>query len=69
MSAPTTHPDRYAADKAYQSHHATCRTCHAAGARPGSAQRCPTGAQLWAAYEQAGNPPHFNWLQRTAPSL
>ncbi|WP_287740032.1 hypothetical protein [Diaphorobacter sp.] len=69
MSELATTPDWYAADKAYQLHHGSCGTCRAAGARPGSAQSCPTGAQLWATYEQAGNPPHFNWLKSITPSL
>lgn len=69
MSDQATTPDWYAADKAYQLHHSGCGICRAAGARPGSGQRCPTGAQLWATYEQAGNPPHFNWLKSTTPSL
>lgn len=68
MSEQATTPDWYGADKAYQLHHCSCGTCRAAGARPGAAQRCPTGAQLWATYEQAGNPPHFNWLKSTTPS-
>lgn len=39
-----------AADRAYQLHHANCPTCRAAGAAPGSVQRCTVGAQLWATY-------------------
>lgn len=58
----TTPPDWHAADAAYQQHHATCPTCRAAGAAPGSVQRCTVGAQLWATYNQAGLPPHFRWL-------
>lgn len=43
-------PDWHAADAAYQLHHANCPTCRAAGAAPGSVQRCTVGAQLWATY-------------------
>lgn len=60
----TTPPDWYAADKAYQLHHASCATCKAAGANPNNAlQRCPAGAELWATYERAGMPPHFTWIK------
>ena len=59
----TTPPDWYAADRAYQLHHTGCSQCRAAGANPSGLQRCPTGAELWAAYQQAGNPPHFTWIK------
>ena len=61
MTAP---PDWHAADAAYQLHHANCPACRAAGAAPGSVQRCAVGAQLWSTYNQAGLPPHFRWLAR-----
>lgn len=62
MTAP---PDWYAADRAYQLHAAACGTCQAAGANPNHAlRRCPTGAELWATYQQAGDPPHFTWLHK-----
>lgn len=59
----TTPPDWYAADKAYQLHHASCATCKAAGANHNTQQRCPTGAELWATYQAAGMPPHFTWIK------
>lgn len=60
----TTPPAWYAADRAYQLHHASCATCRAAGANPNNAlQRCPAGAELWAAYQAAGDPPHFTWIK------
>ena len=43
------------ADKAYQLHHNTCGHCIAAGKDP-TQQGCPTGAALWAAYQEAGLP-------------
>lgn len=61
MSTP---PDWPAADRAYQAHHAACAQCRAAGASPGKTQRCPTGAELWEVYHQAGLPPHFTWLRK-----
>lgn len=57
-------PSEREKDAAYQIHHATCPTCRAAGAAPGSVQRCQEGAQLWATYNQAGLPPHFTWLHQ-----
>lgn len=63
MTAP---PDWHASDKAYQLHHATCPQCRAAGINPGRLGRCPEGAELWATYQQAGDPPHFTWLARQA---
>lgn len=62
----TTPPDWYAADKAYQHHHASCPQCRAAGLNPRGLDRCPDGVELWAAYQQAGDPPHFTWLARQA---
>lgn len=62
----TTPPDWYAADKAYQHHHLSCATCRAAGLAPGLRARCAEGAELWAAYQQAGDPPHFTWIARAA---
>lgn len=59
----TPAPDWYAADKAYQLHHAGCATCRAAGASLHSAPRCPAGAELWATYQAAGMPPHFTWIK------
>ena len=59
MTAP---PDWNSADKAYQAHHTSCPTCRAAGTAPGSRERCPAGLELWATYQQAGDPPHFTWL-------
>lgn len=53
----------HAADKAYQAHHAACPQCCAAGLNPGGPARCAVGADLWAAYEGAGHPPHFMWLR------
>lgn len=55
-------PAWYAADRAYQAHHAGCRTCIAAGSSPNTQTRCPEGAALWATYQQAGDPPHFTWI-------
>ena len=52
------------ADKAYQAHHATCRQCWAAGLNPGGPARCAVGAGLWAAYQGAGDPPHFLFLRK-----
>ena len=60
----TTAPGWPAADKAYQAHHAACHQCRAAGTSPNTQQRCPEGAQLWAQYNQAGDPPHFTWLRK-----
>lgn len=60
----TTPPDWPAADRAYQHHHAACPHCRAAGTSPNTQQRCPEGAQLWATYQQAGDPPHFTWLNK-----
>lgn len=57
-------PDWSAADKAYQLHHSNCPTCRAAGTAPGSRERCPAGLELWATYQQAGDPPHFTWLRK-----
>lgn len=57
-------PDWHAADRAYQLHHVNCATCRAAGANPNTLQRCPTGAALWATYQQEGIPPHFTWLRQ-----
>lgn len=60
----TTPPDWYAADRAYQNHAAACGTCQAAGANPNHAlHRCPAGAELWATYIAAGDPPHFTWVK------
>ena len=56
--------DWSAADKAYQLHHAGCAICRAAGANLTPQPRCPEGAQLWATYQEAGDPPHFTWLAR-----
>lgn len=56
-------PDWHAADRAYQSHHAGCAQCKAAGIAPNRHERCEEGAALWATYQQAGDPPHFTWLQ------
>ena len=53
-----TLPDWHAADRAYQHHHAACPHCRAAGTSPNTQQRCPEGAQLWAQYNQAFDPPH-----------
>lgn len=55
----------HAADKAYQAHHAACPQCCASGLNPGGPDRCAVGADLWAAYQGAGAPPHFVWLHRT----
>lgn len=52
-----------AADRAYQAHHGACGQCCAAGLNPGGQARCADGAALWAAYLEAGNPPHFLWLR------
>ncbi len=60
----TTPPDWHAADAAYQLHHLNCPQCRAAGKSPAGVARCATGAELWAAYQQAGDPPHFTWLKR-----
>lgn len=60
VSEPTTW---YAADKAYQAHHAACGHCRSAGINPGGYPRCTVGAGLWADYQAAGTPPHFLWLQ------
>lgn len=57
-------PDWPTADRAYQQHHAACPHCRAAGTSPNTQQRCPEGAQLWAQYNQAGDPPHFTWLRK-----
>ena len=62
----TTPPDWPAADKAYQLHHASCPQCRAAGLNPRGLDRCQDGAELWATYQQAGDPPHFTWLARQA---
>ena len=59
-----TTPDWPAANRAYQQHHAACPHCRAAGTSPNTQQRCPEGAQLWAQYNQAGDPPHFTWLRK-----
>jgi hypothetical protein len=59
----TSPPDWYAADRVYLDHHAGCPICRAAGKSP-ALQRCTEGAELWAAYQQAGMPPHFRWLAR-----
>ena len=59
----TTLPTWQAADKAYQHHHVNCPQCRAAGANPAQ-QRCPEGLELWATYQQAGDPPHFTWTNR-----
>ena len=59
-----TPPDWPAADRACQQHHAACPQCRAAGTSPNTQQRCPEGAQLWAQYNQAGDPPHFTWLRQ-----
>lgn len=53
-----------AADRAYLLHHGGCRQCIAAGLAPGSRERCAVGAALWAAYVEAGDPPHFRWVRR-----
>ena len=58
-----------AADRAYQQHHAACPHCRAAGTSPNTQQRCPEGAQLWATYQQAGDPPHFTWLRQGAEGV
>lgn len=58
-----------AADQAYKAHHQTCRSCIAAGASPGRMHRCALGVQLWTAYQEAGDPPHFLWLQRKPPAV
>ena len=60
-------PDWHAADAAYQLHHAGCGTCVAAGKNP-ALQRCAEGQELWDAYNQAGEPPHFLRLQRRQPT-
>lgn len=60
----TTPPDWHAADRAYQAHHASCPTCIAAGASIRGRARCPAGAELWRAYEAAGDPPHFLWVAK-----
>jgi hypothetical protein len=58
----------YEADWAYQLHHKDCQQCRAAGANPYERPRCETGERLWQAYKDAGDPPHFVWLQkRSAP--
>lgn len=51
------------ADKAYQAHHGMCPQCRAAGLNPGGTPRCSEGAGLWAAYQEAGDPPHFLFLR------
>ena len=61
---PPAEAQRVAADRAYQHHHAACPQCRAAGTSPNTQQRCPEGAQLWAQYNQAGDPPHFTWLRK-----
>ena len=53
------------ADSAYLLHASTCPQCCAAGLNPGVVIRCAVGADLWAAYQGAGAPPHFVWLHRT----
>jgi len=53
----------HAADKAYQAHHGACAQCRAAGVNPAGQARCAAGAALWAAYQEAGDPPHFLWLR------
>ena len=63
----TTPPDWHAADAAYQLHHAGCPICQAAGKNP-ALQRCADGRALWDASNQAGEPPHFLWLQRRQPT-
>lgn len=47
------------ADRAYQLHHFACGYCIAAG-RDSRQRRCPVGAVLWEAYENAGFPPLLN---------
>jgi len=59
-------PDWYAVDEAYLRHHLSCLVCAAAGKNP-DLQRCPQGQELWDAYNQAGEPPHFLWLRRQPP--
>jgi hypothetical protein len=60
----TTPPDWPAADRAYQQHHTACPQCRAAGTSPNTQQRCLAGQELWAQYNQAGDPPHFTWLRK-----
>ncbi|MDH4417712.1 MAG: hypothetical protein QE485_10840 [Acidovorax sp.] len=60
----TTPPDWSSSDKVYQLHHINCPICIAAGMAPGKRERCPAGQQLWATYQQAGDPPHFTWLRK-----
>lgn len=55
--------DWHAADRAYQRHHSVCGHCRAAGMAPGQRERCAEGQALWAAYQEAGDPPHFKWLR------
>lgn len=50
------------ADRRYQLHHNACAICRAAGTSPGRTERCPVGLELWQAYQDAGDPPHFTWL-------
>lgn len=61
---PVATSDWLAADKAYQLHHTSCPQCRAAGLNPRGLYRCPEGVELWATYQQAGDPPHFTWLRR-----
>lgn len=42
-----------AEDQAYLTHHFACSLCCAAGISGGKQNRCPTGQQLWEAYNQA----------------
>ncbi len=44
-------PDWHQADRAYLGHHFGCRVCCSAG--KGYGRRCPTGLNLWTAYEAA----------------
>ena len=53
------------ADRAYQAHHFQCPQCISAGVTR-SQPRCAIGAALWEEYQQAGDPPHFTWLQKRA---
>ena len=43
-------PTWQAADKSYQLHHVRCPTCLGAGRRPGQAERCSEGSELWTQY-------------------
>ena len=55
------------ADKAYQLHNINCPQCQSAGRRPGKADRCPEGLELWAQYiekYELENPPRPSRMKK-----